>query len=374
MEKPPEPAPDEAAGGPAGGAPGAGHGIIIKPGDVKSVEIEEVSVRSGPTVQPLRIARFVEKRTSRMAVASLILGITGLFLAGVPGVFAAVTGAIALGAILNDRRLKGALWAVVGIGLGVTAVTGWLAVAILYFWAPERGRGSPPVQFAAGPALLRFDDAPPEIRKLLQASVHITGSSRAGLAGHREWLGSGVIYRSGGDEAILLTNRHVADPAFADGRGGDRAAEAELQVTYFSGETVKAKVDWIAPAGIDIALLRCPPPVGGATLVPFDPVRTVRISDMVFAIGNPEGLGWSYTQGPISGIRTYSSEGEEVIVLQTQAALNPGNSGGGLFDREGFLIGINTWTQDKRVAEGLNFAISMETVDRILRAAGKARQ
>ena len=49
-------------------------------------------------------------------------------------------------------------------------------------------------------------------------------------------------------------------------------------------------------------------------------------------------------------------------VIQTQTPLNPGNSGGGLFTNDGFLVGINTWTNDKKISEGLGFAISLATL------------
>ena len=52
----------------------------------------------------------------------------------------------------------------------------------------------------------------------------------------------------------------------------------------------------------------------------------------------------------------------ELKVIQTSAAINPGNSGGGLYDKLGRLIGINTWTKDKRMAEGLSFAITFTTL------------
>ena len=49
-------------------------------------------------------------------------------------------------------------------------------------------------------------------------------------------------------------------------------------------------------------------------------------------------------------------------MIQTSTAINAGNSGGGLYDKQGHLVGVNTWTQDKRVAEGLSFAISFQTL------------
>jgi len=88
----------------------------------------------------------------------------------------------------------------------------------------------------------------------------------------------------------------------------------------------------------------------------------MKVGESVFAIGNPHRLGWSHTQGVISQIRNQPIDSRQVRVIQTQASINPGNSGGGLYDREGYLLGINTWTADKRVSEGIGFAITLDTL------------
>jgi serine protease Do len=61
-------------------------------------------------------------------------------------------------------------------------------------------------------------------------------------------------------------------------------------------------------------------------------------------------------------MRLNDFSGRETKIIQTSAAINPGNSGGGLYDKAGKLIGINTWTKDKRLAEGLSFAITFTTL------------
>ncbi|MBI3099028.1 MAG: trypsin-like peptidase domain-containing protein [Planctomycetes bacterium] len=370
-----------AAGGPAGRSLPAPRGtadapglpeIVIRSNEVKDVDIEEVSTRSAAGTAPIRIARFVERRHSRLAAWAFGLGIGGVVLAGFPGIFAVVLGAIALGSILNDRRLKGAWMAATGIVLGMLSTAGWLLAAIFIFWKPEPGHSIPSMSFSGVPNL---KDAPAEIRPMLLANVRITGSSGS-LVGRKEWLGSGVVYQIEGRETVLITNRHVADPDFAEGRSGAELPEVDLKVTFANGETVPGRVDWVAPGGIDLALVKCSAPSPGTDAPkppPHVPVRRPKIGETLFAIGNPEGLGWSYTQGVVSSLRTLETEGGEVIVIQTQTPLNPGNSGGGLYDKDGNLVGINTWTRDKMATEGLNFAISMETVDRLLQADGKAR-
>jgi serine protease DegQ len=82
------------------------------------------------------------------------------------------------------------------------------------------------------------------------------------------------------------------------------------------------------------------------------------------------GYTWSYTEGIISGVR---QDAKGVTYYQTQTPINSGNSGGGLYGEDGTLIGLNTWTQDKSVAEGLNFALATTTILRLMPVAQRKR-
>jgi serine protease Do len=64
-------------------------------------------------------------------------------------------------------------------------------------------------------------------------------------------------------------------------------------------------------------------------------------------------------------MRKWNVGGQELLVIQTTAPINSGNSGGGLYDKDGFVVGINTWTEDKQVSEGIGFAISFDSVLRL---------
>ena len=88
----------------------------------------------------------------------------------------------------------------------------------------------------------------------------------------------------------------------------------------------------------------------------------MKVGQTVFAIGNPHQLGWTQTQGVISQFRIRPIDDRRIRVIQTQAAINQGNSGGGLYDQEGYCLGINTWTADKRTTEGIGFAIALDTL------------
>ena len=99
-------------------------------------------------------------------------------------------------------------------------------------------------------------------------------------------------------------------------------------------------------------------------------IKEVNIGDKVYAIGHPEGLPWTFSDGTISQIRkkhkwTYSDGSKhEATLIQTQTPISPGNSGGPLFSESGRLIGINTLQAD---GQNLNFAVAVEHAKKLLR-------
>jgi len=163
-------------------------------------------------------------------------------------------------------------------------------------------------------------------------------------------LGSGVIVTSDG---YIITNNHVID-------GAD-----EIQVTLpKSSKDYIAKIIGSDPK-TDIAVIKIDAKdLPSITLGDSDDLKT---GDLVFAIGNPFGVGESVSQGIISalgkdsvGINQYEN------FIQTDAAINPGNSGGALVDSRGVLIGINSAIISRSGANnGIGFAIPVNMVKRV---------
>ena len=94
----------------------------------------------------------------------------------------------------------------------------------------------------------------------------------------------------------------------------------------------------------------------------FGKYKDVKIGQTAFAIGHPEGLVWTFTNGMISQKRpehkwSYKSSRHRAKTIQIQVPINPGNSGGPLFDKNQKLIGVNTFTSE---GENLNFAIAVD--------------
>jgi len=138
-------------------------------------------------------------------------------------------------------------------------------------------------------------------------------------------LGSGFVIDPDG---IIVTNNHVIEQA------------DEVEVNFADGTTLTAEVVG-RDLKTDLAVLRVDPPAP-LPYVEFGDSEAIRVGDWVMAIGNPFGLGGSVTLGIISARNRNINSGPYDDFIQTDAAINRGNSGGPLFNMDGAVVGINT--------------------------------
>jgi Do/DeqQ family serine protease len=221
-------------------------------------------------------------------------------------------------------------------------------------------------------AVARADSYAEAARKALPSVVHIYTSKEVRVPRHpfaddpifryffgdrfggpqrQSGLGSGVIVSADG---YILTNNHVVENM------------DEIEVATNDGRRYSARIVGLDPE-TDLAVLRIKAE-GKLPAITFAATESLRVGDVVLAIGNPFGVGQTVTHGIVSalgrsqlGINTFEN------FIQTDAAINPGNSGGALTDSAGNLVGINTAIYSRTGGSlGIGFAIPVSTARSVM--------
>ena len=169
-----------------------------------------------------------------------------------------------------------------------------------------------------------------------------------------EGSGSGAVLDRAGH---VLTNLHVVEGA------------ATIEVRLFDGESYDATLVGGDPVG-DLAVLKVNAPAADLFPIPLGESRDLRVGQSVFAIGNPFGLERTMSAGIISSLnRNLPIRGGRTVrgIIQTDAAVNPGNSGGPLLDGRGTIIGVNTAIASKSgQSAGVSFAVPAGLARRVV--------
>ncbi|MFC5529558.1 S1C family serine protease [Cohnella yongneupensis] len=217
----------------------------------------------------------------------------------------------------------------------------------------------------------RIISASEKVRPAVVSIINMTNQAMAQQDDSADWtdeeyipenasLGSGVIFKKEDDKAYIITNAHVIQDA------------AEVEAVLVNGERKAATIvgkDVVT----DLAVLSVDAE-GIDTVVEIGDSDKLRVGEMVIAIGNPLGFGDSLTQGIVSSTHrvipvSLNQDGNydwEQEVIQTDAAINAGNSGGALIDLNGKLVGINSMKVAEYGVEGIGFAIPIDDAMPIL--------
>jgi S1-C subfamily serine protease len=197
-----------------------------------------------------------------------------------------------------------------------------------------------------------FERVSPSVVQVV-GSANGAGTTDEGEAG-REQSGTGVVWDGAGH---VVTNNHVV------------SGTSNVAVRLASGEVLPASIVGTAP-NYDLAVIRLKNPSRLPAPIAVGTSGDLKVGQAAFAIGNPFGLDQSLTTGVISALkrRLPTSAGREIgNVVQTDAAVNPGNSGGPLLDSAGRLIGITTAIISPSGSNaGIGFAIPVDTVNRVV--------
>ncbi|MDW8033759.1 MAG: trypsin-like peptidase domain-containing protein [Nitrososphaerota archaeon] len=207
----------------------------------------------------------------------------------------------------------------------------------------------------SGPSLAYFNVSFTEIyNRTIRGVVMITGIVRDFLA-DRTSLGSGFVVKYN-SSYYIVTNYHVIKDA------------RDIVVTFYNGESYPATVVGTDPYS-DLAVINCTAPLELYNPLNLTFSSSLKVGDLVIAIGNPFGLAGTMTTGVVSQLgRSISSEftgGYSIAnVIQTSAPINPGNSGGPLLNARGEVVGMNTAIVAD--SQGVGFAIPSNTILREL--------
>jgi S1-C subfamily serine protease len=191
------------------------------------------------------------------------------------------------------------------------------------------------------------------VYQVIQPSLVLIQAQTAGADGTLEpSVGSGVVIN---DEGEILTSLHVV------------TRSTEIELTFADGSRSKATITASQPEN-DIAVIRAHNPPANLPAATLGNPFAERVGDEAFVVGNPFGLYSSMSSGVISGFnRTFQPEESDYKLeglIQIDAAVNPGNSGGPLLNRYGEVIGIVTGLvnpTEQNFFVGIGFAVPITT-------------
>ena len=171
--------------------------------------------------------------------------------------------------------------------------------------------------------------------------------------------GSGIIIS---DDGYILTNNHVVSSSSSSNNSYYQVSEAsKVTVTLFNDETeYEAKIVG-KDEQTDLAVIKIEKT--GLTKAEFADSDSIKVGEFAMAVGNPIGMQSSVTCGIISAVNreVTDSDGKKYTLIQTDAAINSGNSGGALVNSEGKVIGVNTLKLAGTGIEGMGFAIPINS-------------
>jgi S1-C subfamily serine protease len=297
-----------------------------------------------------------------------LAGILGAYLDASRGAALAGGAAVLLGGLaLWAQRVRGrrlslfvpALLAVlVGITGGALGATSWRGAAAFGF------------SFTAMPPLPA--DVSPAVRRIQRATAAILAPDERGNA-RIPSLGTGTVVHVRGGLAYIVTCSHVAMPYAAVATVRDPRHAPPVWVELAGGHATPARVVWAAVPPIDVALLEArvdgaPEPVEIAA----DTAGLDASAEVLF-VPNPFRDGWVVRRGSVQRRQHHDTPAGGVDLLYTDLPVLPGDSGSGLYDAGGRLVGVNTWTRfGGDVPQGISLPVEVlrQVLDAVARGPG----
>jgi putative serine protease PepD len=190
-------------------------------------------------------------------------------------------------------------------------------------------------------------------KSVVEVTVSSAASDAFGNGGTQQAQGSGFVYD---DQGHVITNQHVVDGA------------QSVKVTLWNGKTYDARVVGTDPS-TDVAVLDVDAPASVLDPLTLADSSELEVGDTVVAIGSPFGLEETVTSGIVSALHRQITAPNDFAIddaIQTDAAINHGNSGGPLLDLDGRVVGVTSQIESESGGnDGVGFAVSSNTVKKI---------
>ena len=176
-------------------------------------------------------------------------------------------------------------------------------------------------------------------------------------------LASGAGFIIDNVNGLIVTNYHVTKGmknvlvAFYDENIQDLS-----KLTYYSAKVIKYS------AKKDVAILKLEKSLSGLQQLMLSDMLNLKVGEEIHTIGHPQNFVWTYSKGMITGLRKNFQFGSEKIadVIQINASISPGNSGGPLFNDYGQVVGMVTFSESSQLSQNLNFAVSSSDIKKVL--------
>jgi S1-C subfamily serine protease len=203
------------------------------------------------------------------------------------------------------------------------------------------------------------------VRRIAEATAVIVAPDDDGDA-RMPALGVGAVIAREPGRAWLVTNSHVALPSASVASFRETAGAPQVWVEFSDGRGRRGAVRWVARPPIDVAIVEVPiddPPP--AIPIAVDS-RAASAGTAVTFVPNPYRAGWRVEHGEVTRRRAHQTPAGDYNILYTDLPVLPGDSGSGLFNEYGELIGLNTWTRLEPRPQGIS--LPSEAMRAIVRA------
>lgn len=218
------------------------------------------------------------------------------------------------------------------------------------------GAKSDHIPFRTMPPMSQLDGfgVSPALRRIAESTVVVLAPDESGDARYSA-IGTGAVIASSADQAWVVTCSHVVIPYISTAAVRDPAQTHKVWVEFSDSRGAPGSIVWTAPPPLDVAIvaieIHAPPPA-----IEISPsTELLDVGSPVVFIPNPLLHGWQVHHGQVAARKTHDTPAGRFALVHTSLPVVPGDSGSGLYDDQGRLMGLNTWTRyDQEGSHGIS--------------------